>query len=341
MQVYCYTRYSNLYFESYNDEENITMSLTMLLIVLIAAAVLPVPISLIVEALRRPPAAPATLYWDAGIPIQYADIDGMRIRYIKTGTGPNLVLLHTLRTQLDIFEKVVPRLARNFTLYALDYPGHGFSDIVCTAYRPELFVKTVEGFLDRMNVRETTIAGISIGGVIPLLMAAKRDPRVKKVIAINPYDYGQGRGVTRANLVAWVIFTLAQVPILGDTFMRLRNRMIERIILQGGVAFPQALTEGFVRQVYDSGLRKGHYRGFLNLIRNAHHWDEARRVYHQIQVPVLVIYGDRDWSHPAERQQTAQAIPRARVETVANGSHFLSMDQPERVAELIKGFALT
>jgi hypothetical protein len=38
-----------------------------------------------------------------GVPIQYADIGGTKVRYIKTGAGPNLVLLHTLRTQLDIF----------------------------------------------------------------------------------------------------------------------------------------------------------------------------------------------------------------------------------------------
>ena len=54
------------------------------------------------------------------------DIRGIKIRYIKTGAGPSLVLLHTLRTQLDLFEKVVPDLAKCFTIYAPDYPGHGY-----------------------------------------------------------------------------------------------------------------------------------------------------------------------------------------------------------------------
>lgn len=316
-----------------------TMVATTLIVVLVAAAVLPVIVSMIVEALRPPPEIPTALYWDAGIPIRYTDVDGMRIRYIKTGTGPDLVLLHTLRTQLDIFQKVIPVLAKDFTVHALDYPGHGFSDIVRADYRPELFVRTIEGFLGRMDIHAATLAGVSIGGVIPLLMAAKRDPRVKRVVAVNPYDYGLGRGVTRANPLAWVIFTLARVPIVGETFMRLRNRMIERIILEGGVASARALPPEFVRQVYDAGLRKGHYRGFLNLIRNAHCWEGARGHYGQIAVPVLVVYGDRDWSYPEERLQTTRAIPGARVETVADGGHFLTLDQPQRVAELIKGFA--
>ena len=46
------------------------------------------------------------------LPIQYTEIAGNRIRYIKTGSGPTLVLLHTLRTQLDIFEKVVAAMSR-------------------------------------------------------------------------------------------------------------------------------------------------------------------------------------------------------------------------------------
>ena len=82
---------------------------------------------LIAEALRIAPKTPEQLYWAPEIPIRYFDFDGNRIRYIRTGSGPNLVLLHTLRTQLDIFEKLVPLVEKSFTVYALDYPGHGFS----------------------------------------------------------------------------------------------------------------------------------------------------------------------------------------------------------------------
>src|ERR1700712_4510160 len=39
------------------------------------------------------------------------------------GDGPNLVLIHTVRTQLDLFQFVVPLLAKHFTVYALDLPG--------------------------------------------------------------------------------------------------------------------------------------------------------------------------------------------------------------------------
>jgi pimeloyl-ACP methyl ester carboxylesterase len=309
-----------------------------LLLLIIGSLIFLVLVSFGVEALRRRPTAPTTLYWAPKIRIQTTVIGGNTIRYIKTGRGPTLVLLHTLRTQLDIFEKLVPLLSKSFTVYALDYPGHGFSDIPKTDYNPDLFVKTVEGFFEKLDLKDITLAGISIGGVIPLIVAANHNPRVKRVIAINPYDYGHGMGIARGNGWAWLTFNLARVPILGETVMRLRNRFIEQRILQGGLADSRAISPGFGAQVRASGFRPGHYRAFLNLLRHAHLWDEARQRYGEISVPVLVIYGDQDWSHQEERRRTVQAIPGAKVETVANGGHFLSLDQPERLAELIKSF---
>jgi pimeloyl-ACP methyl ester carboxylesterase len=309
-----------------------------LLLLIIGSLIFLVLLSFGVEALRRRPTAPRTLYWAPEIPIQTTEIGGNAIRYIKTGRGPSLVLLHTLRTQLDIFEKLVPLLSNSFTVYALDYPGHGFSGIPKTEYGPDLFVKTVEGFLDKLDLKNVILAGISIGGVVPLIVAANHNPRVKRVIAINPYDYGHGMGIARANGWAWLTANLARVPVLGETVMRLRNAFIEQRILQGGVANLVAITPGFGAQVRASGLRQGHYRAFINLLRRAHLWDKARERYGEITVPVLLVYGDRDWSREDERQRTVKAIPGAKVETVANGGHFLSLDQPERLAELIKSF---
>ena len=312
------------------------MTLLLLTVASLAGVVV---LSLAVEALRPRPAPPKTLYWDSSTSIRYSVVNGLRIRHIKTGRGPNLVLLHTLRTQLDIFEKLIPLLAEQFTVHALDYPGHGFSAIPHTSYRPELFVTTVEAFLDHADITDATLVGVSIGGTIPLLIAAKRNPRVKKVVAINPYDYAKGMGMTRGNLVAKLVFTFAKVPVLGETAMRLRNPVVERKIMEGGVRDPAALTPGFLAQVVASGARAGHYRAFLNLIRHAYLWEDARQVYGKIASPVLVVYGDDDWSLPEERRRTVAAIPGARVETVADGGHFLPLDRPERLAELITGFA--
>src|SRR5439155_22685687 len=65
---------------------------------------------------------------------------GSRLRYYTAGTGPPLVLMHTVRTQLDYFQRVIPRLWDHYTFYALDLLGMGWSDIVpgATYEEPEL-----------------------------------------------------------------------------------------------------------------------------------------------------------------------------------------------------------
>src|SRR6476469_4765335 len=145
-------------------------------------------VSLVMEALRRKPRPPATLRWSPDIPIQTIDIGGAKLRYMKSGKGPVLILLHTLRTQLDLFEKVVPELSKHFTVYAPDYPGHGYSDIPRARYDATFFTEAAEGFLDKPDLRDVTLAGVSIGGAIALNIAARHLRRVARVIAINPYD---------------------------------------------------------------------------------------------------------------------------------------------------------
>ena len=51
--------------------------------------------------------------------------DGSRLRYYTAGTGPPLVLMHTVRGQLDYFQRVIPLLWDHYTVYALDLPGMG------------------------------------------------------------------------------------------------------------------------------------------------------------------------------------------------------------------------
>src|SRR6516162_8888827 len=146
------------------------MSPFWILFVVVASLVAVVAASYLFEALRSAPTPPGKLTWAPDIPILYADILGVRIRYIKTGGGPTLVLLHTLRTQLDLLEKVVPELAKSFTVYALDYPGHGYSDIPKARYDADFFARSVEGFLDALDLRDLTLCGVSIGATIALIM---------------------------------------------------------------------------------------------------------------------------------------------------------------------------
>jgi pimeloyl-ACP methyl ester carboxylesterase len=295
-------------------------------------------VSFFVEAMRPIPATPERLPWAPDIPIQYVTVNGIRLRYINAGEGPTLVLLHTLRTQLDLFEKVVPELAKDFTVYAVDYPGHGYSDIPSAKYDAAFFADVVEGFLKALDLRDATLAGVSIGGSISLMLAARNNRRVARVVAINPYDYAKGRGLARSSFLARLVVALADIPILGETVMRMRQFLVMKSVLDGGVADPDHIPPELLMEMYLLGNRRGHYRAFLSLLRNAESWETARKAYSNIKIPVLLLWGDRDWSRPDEREHDRQIVPGAEMATVENGGHFLPLDRPDAVIQYLLAF---
>ena len=298
-------------------------------------------LSFILEALRRAPETPKQLSWASDIAIDYLTVNGHRLRYIRTGRGPTVVLLHTLRTQLDLFEKIVLDLARDFTVYAVDYPGHGYSDIPKARYDADFFVGAVEGFLDALDLRAVMLCGVSIGGAISLIIAGRGNARVTRVIAINPYDYAKGRGMARSSPLGWMIVATAQIPFIGETVMRLRNFIIMKAVLYGGVADPASIPPSLLREMYDVGNRRGHYRAFISLLRNSASWETATAIYRNIRVPVLLIWGDQDWARAGEREHDRSLIPSVEMVTVSNGGHFLPLDQPRKLQELVVRAATT
>ena len=85
----------------------------------------------------------------------------------------------TLRTQLDIFQKMIPELAGHFTVYACDYPGHGWSDIPRADYAPEDFYRWTSAFLDRCADSLALIKPISVAKGEEEVRKAKRAKKAK------------------------------------------------------------------------------------------------------------------------------------------------------------------
>src|SRR5687768_4496492 len=115
--------------------------------------------------------------------------DGSRLRYLKAGQGEPLLLMHTIRTQLDYFEAVIPALAKHYTVYAVDLPGHGYSSIdKHAAYDEPYLRKGIIAFIEKLGLENLTLVGESIGAVLALTIASQLPGRMKRVIASNTYD---------------------------------------------------------------------------------------------------------------------------------------------------------
>lgn len=267
------------------------------------------------------------------------EIDGNRsIRYLKAGAGEPLVLLHTIRTQLDYFEDVIPDLARHFTVYAIDLPGHGYSSIDTRAkYDEPYFRSGVISFIEKLDLNNVTLVGESIGAVLALTVASQLPSRVKKVISSNTYDYDQrfGDGVRRGNLLANFVVGQFAIPYVGAVVAAMENRLFLGIILKGGLKNKSWMPGRLLKEFDRVGRRKGYRYVERSTFAGWKSWSEARSLYAKVKAPVTLVYGENDWSVNTERQRTARSLGGIGIITIANTGHFSFVDNPQKMTEII------
>ena len=261
--------------------------------------------------------------------------DGSRLRYFTAGSGPALVLMHTIRTQLDYFHRVIPQLWDSFTVYALDLPGMGWSDIVPGARYEERDLRAaVVEFVTDLDLHDVTLAGESLGGALALQSAVDLKGRVARVVAFNTYDYPSG--LERGNVFARFIISSVRMPGLGPLFAAMENRPIMKGIMRGGVVDDRMLPDDFVVELRKSGRRKG-YPGVARAVyRSLKGFVKARDRYRDVAVPVTLVYSDKDWSRPAEREHVADLLAEVERITLPDTGHFSALERPNEVARILR-----
>jgi pimeloyl-ACP methyl ester carboxylesterase len=271
--------------------------------------------------------------------IHELQIDGNRtIRYLKTGKGDPLILIHTIRTQLDYFEEVIPQLAEHFTIYAIDLPGHGFSSIDTNAkYDEPYFRSAVVAFIEKLDLHNLTIVGESIGAVLALTVASQLPDRIKKVVSSNTYDYDlrYGDGVRRGNFLANFVIGQFSIPYVGALVAAMENILFLGIIMKGGLKSKRWMPGKLLTEFDRVGRRKGYRHVERGTFAGWQSWSEARALYSKVKAPIKLIYGQYDWSTDAERQRTAMELGGVTINTIANTGHFAFVDNPQLMTAIV------
>ena len=268
--------------------------------------------------------------------IHRANIHDSDVRYLRLGTGTPVVLLHTLRTQLEYFRPLIDHLdTTRVEVVAPDLPGHGESDAPRVDYSARYFTDAVEALLEACDVRDAILVGESIGGAIALGLAARANPRVAQVLALNPYDYGRGGGIRRSSPLNYALFTAMLLPMIGPLIAHGETKTILRLVMAGGVTDPRKLSGELIDDMSRCGSLPGHPRAFRSLSLQWRSWIDARSAYAKISVPVTLAYGDKDWSRPPEREANTNAIPGTHASILQGTGHFSCLEKPGEIAQLI------
>ena len=264
--------------------------------------------------------------------------DGTFIRYKKTGKGSPLLLLHTIRNRLEYSDKIVQLLKKKFTVYSIDLPGFGESPINTKIhYDQTFFTSCIVYFIEKKKLSKLTLAGESIGGVLPFSVSQKISKRIRKIFSFNPYDYDKkfGDGIGRGNFFARFIMFHVSLPILGNLFARLENKIVLKNILNGGFVDKNKLPENYLNLLCKSYKHPGYYYHFRNVLSNYRSWSNTKDIYSHISIPVELIYGDNDWSNNEERNETKKLLNLQNFITIKDCGHFSFLEKPHQVAKIL------
>jgi pimeloyl-ACP methyl ester carboxylesterase len=260
---------------------------------------------------------------------------GTRVRYLRAGSGPPLLLMHTVRTQLDHFQLVIPQITDAFTVYAVDFPGMGWSDIVPGAsYEEPALRAAIVRVVEQLDLSNLTLAGESMGATLALTASVELGERVRRVVAFNTYDFADG--LKRASRFARLVAGSIETPGIGPIVARLVNKQIVRGVMRGGLQDPRHLPDHYLDELGRVGRRPGYPGVARAILRNLDSLIVGRDRYARITVPVTLVYGDHDWSRPSDRQANIESVPGARYILLRGTGHFTALEAPYEVARILR-----
>ncbi len=272
----------------------------------------------------------------------YHHHDGARVAYRETGTGPALVLLHSLGLSHREWEPIVAPLSARFRVVLPDLPLHGDSeDRPRHPYTPDWLAEVISGFCREVGGPRCIVAGHDVGAEIALLaVSTGRLEPSRLVLMPNRLHRRDEFGTSRA---AWrAACRVAALPGL-DRILAHGAKLVfspsfgERLSLQSNHAARDLVRHAFA----DVGGNGNRARSWAKFARR---WpvdaqSQLLDAYPRMEMPVLLLWAEEDAAHPLTAAQEAlDLIPDGQLRTLGGTGFLIAYDDPVAVARELIAF---
>lgn len=234
--------------------------------------------------------------------------------------APPLVLGPSLGTTIAMWDDNVAELARHHRVIRYDHRGQGDSPAPPGPYEIADLGRDVVALLDRLGIERASVAGVSLGGMVAMWLAANAPKRVDRLVAACTSAYmADAPWQERIKAVREAGSTEPIADAVVDNW------------LTPGFARARPEQRARLRALLVASPPEG-YAECCAAIERMDLRDDLRR----ITAPTLVISGSDDPSTPREHQELiAASIPGARHETIAPGAHLSNVEAPETFDALV------
>jgi len=266
---------------------------------------------------------------------RYAEVDGLRLRYLAGGDGPPLVLVHGLGGSVTNWVELAPLLAHRYRLLVPELAGHGRSDpLPAPPATLEPFAEHVGALMDLEGISRAPLVGHSLGGTVALLLATRRPDAVSALVLAAPA--GISSSTTRSRLAIRLMVGVRPGRLVSPVRRVVAGRPLLRYAAFGGwqVSDPAALSpravEGFLE---GPGLHRDIASAGYALMRH-----DPRPELARISCPVYLLWGARDTMVPlADGFEYARRLG-APIRVIADCAHLLIGERPVECADAIEAF---
>jgi pimeloyl-ACP methyl ester carboxylesterase len=238
----------------------------------------------------------------------YAMVNGLRLYYEIHGSGRPLVLLHGGLMTIDLnFGPLLEPLAAGRQVIAVELQGHGHTADTDRPMTIEAHASDVIALLDELGIAEADLFGFSLGGLVACAVALGAPTRVGKLIAASA-DAHRPPGRESAPLGEDRLPTQADFQEMRDAY--------------------EAVAPD-----------PGHFEEFAAKNNAAVHtfpgWTDELR---SLQMPTLLIFGDRDFSPLPDVVEMYELLPDAQLAVLPGATHVGLIRRPGQLLALITPF---
>lgn len=253
----------------------------------------------------------------------FVEIRGLATHLAVDGPpgAPALLLLHSLGTNLHVWDAQVAGLAHGFRVVRFDLRGHGLTELGAQPYTIEDLADDALAVLDALGIAVAHVGGVSIGGMIAQAVAARAPARIASLIlcdtalALPPPEMWRTRAQTvRAEGVAAIADATLARWVTPAYLSSPGGRGLRTILLRTS-------AEG--------------YAAAAEVLATA----DLSHTTRQLRVPALVVVGELDPSTPvAVAEALRDAIPGARLTVIPGAAHIPLVEAAEAVTAAIREF---
>ncbi|CAN5175361.1 alpha/beta fold hydrolase [soil metagenome] len=266
---------------------------------------------------------------------------GTSIKYHDLGTGPVIVLVHGLGSSAEgDWGRVMPALAANHRVLALDQLGFGKSDKPLIDYSIQTWIDLLGEFLRQQQVSDFTLMGESLGGWISAKYTAQALAGVSaggpELALPKPSRLVLCDSAGRRESVVAMVSHKPSATEPPSASLAGQKALLAKVFVDTSWTTPEGLKSGLAWSI-----AKGDAWTIRSVLQNPAMVNEAltARDYAAITVPTLVVWGERDALVPiADGRFMASQIKGARFATIAGSGHAPMIESPAAFLDTIAGF---